>query len=392
MMILEALRAAYGDALLLHYGTAAKPRLAVIDGGPPGVFADALKPRLDEIREERGLDEATPLDIELMMVSHIDEDHIAGLLQMVRKIKDLRDAKQPVPWRIRRFWLNSFDDVLGNKDAAIGSGASVMTPSSLGDVLQPEGSLLLASVGQGRDLRDLLTALNLGGNPPFNSPPFQGMVLAGHPPIILDNLKLTVVAPSRENLAALQKAWIEKIKPMLQKEKDAAARIRIASYVDSSVYNLSSIVVLVEAQGDGMKMKRILLTGDGRGDHTLQGLADAGLLDAKGQIEVDVLKMPHHGSIRDIDVDYLQKIRARHFVFSANGKFSNPDLAALKLLSQARPDDNFTIHLTYPPEDFNAPDVGKAIGAFFAAEKAAGRKYKVEARKTKDLSFRIKLA
>jgi hypothetical protein len=382
MLILEALRAKYGDALLLHYGSAEKPRLAVIDGGPPGVYADALKPRLDEIREERGLAEETPLDIDLMMVSHIDEDHIAGLLQMVRKIKDLRDAKEPVPWRIRRFWLNSFDDILGNQDAAVASTASVMTPSSLGDVLQPEGSLVLASVGQGRDLRNLLTALNLGGNAPF-----QGMVLAGHAPITLDNVKLTVVAPSQENLAALQEDWDKKIKPILKKEKDAGARTQIASYVDSSVYNLSSIVVLVEAQG-----KRILLTGDGRGDHTLQGLENAGLLDAKGRIEVDVLKMPHHGSIRDIDLDYLQKIRARHFVFSANGKFSNPDLDTLKLLSKARPDDGFTIHLTYQPDAFDVPDIGKAIGNFFAAEKAAGRKYKVEARKPEDLSFRLELA
>lgn len=382
MLILEALRAKYGDALLLHYGTAAKPRLAVIDGGPPGVFADALKPRLDEIREERGLDEETPLDIDLMMVSHIDEDHIAGLLQMVRKIKDLRDAKEPVPWRIRRFWLNSFDDILGNQDAAVASAASVMTPASLGDVLQPEGSLVLASVGQGRDLRNLLTALNLNGNAPF-----QGMVLAGHAPITLDNLKLTVVAPSRENLAALQEDWDKEIKPILKKEKDAAARARIASYVDSSVYNLSSLVVLVESQ-----KKKILLTGDGRGDHTLQGLEKAGLLDAKGRIEVDVLKMPHHGSIRDIDLDYLQRIRAKHFVFSADGKFSNPDLDTLKLLSQARPDDAFTIHLTYPADRFNVPAIGKAISKFFAAEKAAGRKYKVQARKTDDLSFRLELA
>lgn len=382
MLILEALRAKYGDALLLHYGSAAKPRLAVIDGGPPGVYSDALAPRLAEIREERGLAEETPLDIDLMMVSHIDEDHIAGLLQLVRKIKDLRDAKEPVPWRIRRFWLNSFDDILGNQDASIASAASVMTPSSLGDVLQPEGSLVLASVGQGRELRNLLTALNLGGNTPF-----QGMVLAGHAPIVLDNLKLTVVAPSQENLAALQEDWDKKIKPILKKEKDAGARTKIASYVDSSVYNLSSIVVLVEAEG-----KRILLTGDGRGDHTLQGLEQAGLLGADGTIEVDVLKMPHHGSIRDIDVDYLQKIRARHFVFSADGKFSNPDLDTLKLLSKARPDDAFTIHLTYPPAAFNVPAIGGTIGKFFAAEKAAGRKYKVEARKAEELSFRLELA
>ena len=46
MLVLEALRAKYGDALLLHSGDEDDPQLVVIDGGPPGVYNDALKPRL----------------------------------------------------------------------------------------------------------------------------------------------------------------------------------------------------------------------------------------------------------------------------------------------------------------------------------------------------------
>ena len=47
MLVLEALRARFGDALVLHSGTKAKPQLTVIDGGPPGVYGDALRPRLE---------------------------------------------------------------------------------------------------------------------------------------------------------------------------------------------------------------------------------------------------------------------------------------------------------------------------------------------------------
>ncbi len=153
MLILETLRAKYGDSLLLHFGTKKKPQLAVIDGGPPSVYNDALKPRLEAIRKERKLSQNEPLEIELRMVSHIDEDHIAGILQLVRKVKDLKDSKQPVPWEIRRFWHNSFDDLLGNDDVEVGSAASVMSPASIGDLLQTKGSLILGSVGQGRELR-----------------------------------------------------------------------------------------------------------------------------------------------------------------------------------------------------------------------------------------------
>ena len=81
---LEVLRARHGDCLLLHYGTKTKPGLALIDGGPPKVYKPFLRPRLEELRAERGLDEADPLMIDLMMLSHIDEDHVAGLLELTK--------------------------------------------------------------------------------------------------------------------------------------------------------------------------------------------------------------------------------------------------------------------------------------------------------------------
>lgn len=380
MLVLEALRAKHGDSLVLHFGTKEQSRIAVIDGGPPGVYNDALRPRLEEIRRERNLSAGTPLEIELMMVSHIDADHIAGLLELVRKIKDLRDSKQPVPWAIRRFWHNSFDDLLGNADASIASAASGMSTASLSDTLAPEGALVLASVGQGRELRKLLDALALSGNPPFG-----GLMMAGQTQV-LGGMRLTVVAPSKNHLRALQADWDKKIEPLLKKERDAAARAEIAAYVDQSVYNLSSIVVLAEADG-----KRILLTGDARGDHTLAGLQEVGLLNG-GKMEVDVLKLPHHGSDRNVEPEYFEKIQAKHYIISADGKHNNPDVKTLRMLSDARRDDRFTIHLTYPTDEFNVPAVGSEVAKFFADQKAAGRKYRVETRKSGDRSLRLALA
>jgi hypothetical protein len=145
--------------------------------------------------------------------------------------------------------------------------------------------------------------------------------------------------------------------------------------------------VLAEADG-----KRILLTGDGRGDHTLEGLEKAGLLDGDGKLHVDILKMPHHGSDRNVDQDYFEKIHADHYVISADGKHHNPDVATLRMISQARPDDDFTLHLTYPTGEFNVPDVGEEVAAFFKGEEEAGRRYRVETRKSGELGFRIELA
>ena len=383
MLVLEALRAKYGDSLILHSGTQTKPQLTVVDGGPPGVYNDALRPRLEEIRNERKLDAKTPLDIDLMMVSHIDDDHISGLLELVRKLNEQREAHEPFPWKIGRFWHNSFDDILGNKDSQIASSASTMSTASLGEFLQPEGSLILASVKQGRELRALLDALNLDGNKPFN-----GLVLADgtKEAVTVGDLTITVVGPNKDNLVALQEKWDKEIKPMLKQEKGKGKLAEIAAYVDKSVHNLSSIVVLVESQG-----KRILLTGDGRGDHTLEGLEAAKLLK-NGKIEVDVLKLPHHGSDRDVEPNYFERIVADHYVVSADGKYDNPDVATLKMISAARLDDDFTIHLTYPTDEFNVPAIGREVGKFFAEEKKAGRRYQVATRPTGERSLCVPLA
>jgi hypothetical protein len=383
MLVLEALRAKFGDSLILHSGTAKSPKLTVIDGGPPGVYNDALRPRLDELRAERRLDARKPLDIELVMVSHIDDDHVAGLLELARKLNDRREAGQPLPWKIRRFWHNSFDDILDNDDLQVGGSGSAMNTASLGDFLELEGSLLLASVKQGRELRKLLDALGLDGNEPF-----KGLVLgAGKTKAVtVGDLEITVVGPRKPELAALQAKWNTEIKPMLKKEKGRGRLAEIAAYVDKSVHNLSSIVMLVESQG-----KRILLTGDGRGDHTLEGLESAKLLK-KGKLAVDVLKVPHHGSSRNVEKEYFETIVAKHYVVSADGKHDNPDVETLEMISEARPDDGFTVHLTYPPSEFAVPKIGQKVKKFFDAERRAGRGYKVVTRAPGQLSVSIKLA
>jgi hypothetical protein len=111
-----------------------------------------------------------------------------------------------------------------------------------------------------------------------------------------------------------------------------------------------------------------------------------------GTLAVDALKVPHHGSVHNVDADYFETIVADHYVVSADGKYDNPDVATLKMISAARPDDAFTIHLTYPTDEFNVPAIGRDVAKFFAAEKKAGRKYRVVARPSGQLSLRLPLA
>jgi hypothetical protein len=64
---------------------------------------------------------------------------------------------------------------------------------------------------------------------------------------------------------------------------------------------LSSIAILAEYGG-----KRMLLPGDARGEDVLAGLKAAKLLD-NSPLHLDILKLPHHGSDRNVATEVLER-------------------------------------------------------------------------------------
>ena len=320
---LEALQANHGDALLVHWGTSTKPRVMLVDGGPSPTYKDTLRDRLLALAAERD-DGVLPL--ELLMISHIDEDHIEGVQSL---LGDLTRSRLPEV-EVRRFWFNSFDDITGNGLDSGFVSASADKPLSLAQLRRRVGQRsehIIASVPQGRTVADRASQLGLEGNPPF-----AGLVMRKRQPrtVAFDGgLELTVLGPDRDRIDDVRDEW------------DAAASSRASlAYVDDSVPNLSSIVVIATAA-----RKTMLLTGDARGDDILAGLKAAGRL-RNGRAKFHLLKLPHHGSDRNVETEFFRQVVADHYVVSGDGKYGNPELATLQMLVDARAGDQFTIHFT----------------------------------------------
>lgn len=338
LFTLEALQAHEGDSLLLHYGDPGDPRLVLIDGGPRNTWPGS-RARLDALREARA-GAGAKLPIRLVMVSHIDDDHIQGILDLTDALLDGPDRPE---YEITWFWHNSFDDVVG--PAARTSIASIPALQGASAEALPgrlpverQAELVLQSVAQGRRLRNNVAKLGLEGNLPF-----EGLVTVDHPanPVDLDDgLVLTVIGPARAEIDRLEQDWDRHLRAKQAAGAQGMEAIA-AEFVDNTVYNLSSLVVLAEAGG-----KRMLLTGDARGDRVIQGLEARGVLEPGGKLEVDVLKLPHHGSIRNVARTFFERIVARNYVISANGENGNPDLETLRLLTEVRGNDAYAIHLT----------------------------------------------
>lgn len=345
MLRFEVLQGQYGDCFILRWDAGNGPKLAVIDGGPDGVYKASLRPRLMALKGGQ-----PQLVIDWAMVSHIDDDHINGMVRMMSELRDAQD-QHAAPFRVRRFWFNSFEDLTDAHGVHAASAQAAV--ASIGEALpagkDPESQAVLASVPQGRNLRDALDALNIGDNAPVG-----GFLQSGAAPVDIDGLTAIVVGPLQQQLDDLRKDWAKAPK---------ARTAEAASYADISVTNLSSLVCLVTLDTGGPR--KILLTGDARGDYILTGLEAAGALPAGGKLELDLLKVQHHGSDRDVVQDYFARLPAKHYVISANGKYSNPDPDTLKWLIQARGADAYTIHLS---------NEQPWMAAFFAGLKA-GRNF-----------------
>ncbi len=374
---LEALQAAHGDALILHYGPAGQPRFIVVDGGPKGIFKASLGPRLDEIRRNRG---GNVLEIRLLMVSHIDDDHITGVLDLTRMLRDFDDRKAPPPYEILTLWHNSFDDITRRITASFDSDEAIGPVLARAKPKTAEGAALLASVDQGRRLRIDADALNLNMNSPFDD-----LLVFDDRASALDmgaRLRFTVLGPRQAELDRLETKWRKEVAKARQKAKagggsaldPADLGAMAAAFVDESVHNLSSVVVLAEL-GD----RSMLLTGDARGDLVLESLREAGLI-ANRKLNVDVFKVPHHGSERNAAPELFEAVVADHYVFSANGRDGNPDPPTFSMLFEARPTGRYHLWLTN--------DVAPAV-KHIKAKKPRG--VTLHVRKPADLSVRIEL-
>jgi hypothetical protein len=382
LFTLEALQAKHGDSLILHYGKPKSPKMIVIDGGPAGVYSKSLAPRLEQLKDSRSPNE--PLSIRMLMVSHLDDDHINGVLAFLEDLVDKQGQNEELPYDIVTLWHNSFDDIIGSKNDAdelvAASLPRQVKPVASGGALAAglhvslSAGALAASVPQGRDVRNNAEQLGLSVNDPFEKlvqAPVKGKKVV----TIGDGLKFTIIGPLQERIEELQIEWnaVIKAKGLAKNQKGQSLA---AAFLDESVFNLSSIAVIAEAGG-----KTMMLTGDARGDHILKGLTGAGLLK-KGTMHVDLLKLPHHGSDRNVETDFFRQITADHYVISADGRHGNPEVSTLQMISEARGKDKFTVHLT---------NSESRLTKFFASEKKKGKKYNVVFRDAKELSLWVDL-
>ncbi len=103
MIKLHVVQAEYGDCFILESNQGNDKVTVLIDGGPYQTFEKHLKPTLQKLPLNGKLD--------LIVLSHIDNDHIIGLLDLFDEIKTQRENGIKELIKIGKLWHNSFNDL-----------------------------------------------------------------------------------------------------------------------------------------------------------------------------------------------------------------------------------------------------------------------------------------
>lgn len=320
MFKLHVIQAQFGDSLLLEFGKPAKARYILIDGGPPGNYAADLRDALAQVPGIGG-------KLDLLVLSHIDNDHIIGVLDLLADLEDDQVSRRQMRLQVEQLWHNSFDRTLDPDGRITQQLQAIMSMAGAANVAMPLATDAFFGVREGNRLRLAAQKLKIRLNNGFKDDLI--VVDTAREPIPFGPLKLRIAGPSQTNLKALRQKWLEWL---AETSRGLATDPSTAAMVDRSVPNLSSIVLLATCQD-----KTVLLTGDARGDHILSGLSKAGLAK-KGKFHVDVLKVQHHGSSHNSDEEFFRALTADTYVISANGRYGNPDIETLQWIVSATKD------------------------------------------------------
>jgi hypothetical protein len=362
---LRAFHAADGDCLLL---SSSDGHHALVDGGRSRTFEEEAWPELRAMADagER---------LDLLVVSHIDADHITGVLRLMRAVAAWAvhdhqvtdggnpDARPPGvgrPPAIGAVWHNSWRAQVGDLAGDIEAALAALAPpgeGALGALAALDG--LAQSIPEGVELLRMIDEdTPLARNEAFGG----GPALLRAPPHVepLGRARLTVLGPSRRHLERLREEWRRWLADLGAAAGGAdgpgaglaeAARV-IASTDPSKVTppNRASITLLAEEDG-----RTCLLTGDAAEEELLDGLAAAGRRDG-GPFHCDVLKVQHHGSEHNLSTGFAEAVVADHYVFSADGAHGNPEPSVIRTVVEARAavPGPFTLWFTSSPRRTSA--------------------------------------
>lgn len=284
-----------GDCLVITHGDPESPHRILIDGGRKATYP-ALREFILSLPEAQRV-------FDLLVVTHVDRDHIEGVLSLL--------ADPACPVRFRDIWFNGYYHITAG--------------------------LLDFSAVQGNRLVELLDGR--AWNAAFNGGPIVTPDEGLDDPVALPGgAAITVLSPSADKLRALRTTWEKECRDAgLDPDHDPPDHVQPLSFLadgrdiealaatpfvdDRAPANGSSIALLLAVDG-----RRILLGADAHADALVTSLRHLAAANKTRTIKLDAFKVSHHGSAANTSQELLALLDCSRYLISSSGvQFQHPD-------------------------------------------------------------------
>lgn len=347
MVSVKVFPAGYGDCFLIRVDNESRIFNILIDGGLGYTYKDFLKKEF-KVLVDNGE------KINLLINTHIDADHINGLISF------LKDNNKKKYIEIEDVWFNGLEEI----------GSDLFNENK--NKLEKDVRILekICSRGYEDEFNEREDVSSVGGVSfssllEFGKYSRNKIVQGG---IITDDLKevkladkvkIKIIGPSRDKLDNLESEWLEelakenfkftipkcmelvssfeyilsRLKTYYESSRqDVSGTTDLKYYMseldveDSSVVNDSSISFVLEVENI-----RMLFLGDAIVRDKDKCKIIENLIEEYGEnAKFDLIKLPHHGSRYNISNDFFRLFNANDYIVSSNSeKFGHPDIDVL---------------------------------------------------------------
>ncbi|MDU4927023.1 MBL fold metallo-hydrolase [Clostridium butyricum] len=357
-----------GDAFLLRLDN---KKNILIDMGYSDTYTSYIKNRLIQLKEQKEC-------IDLLVITHIDEDHIEGAIEFLH---ENGMADNPNIIEVKEIWHNSYRFLQFKKEKVdkITRSETKKLDRLIISKLDNNGNKLNGLEGisceQGSTFAGLLYGLGYEErwNTSYNH---KAVNIDDISNVILGDITINLLSPDTEKLNRLSNIWnnkledmkfgfqisdeeifddafemyVKKVKPIIEGEKqdisysnysiEEIINKKITRKTDTSESNGASISFVIK-----YKEKKLLFLGDAHEKLILDSLNKYNEMDSV----FDVVKVSHHGSIKN-NFKWIKKLKTKRYLISTDGKQHNhPSKETIATVLKENK-ENKILYFNYPLE------------------------------------------
>ncbi|EDY7119105.1 MBL fold metallo-hydrolase [Salmonella enterica] len=356
-MKIKLFDAGNGDAILLESGET----VLLFDGGTTASYKK-WKCKLE-----------LHSSIDAIFITHIDNDHTNGIIKL---LEENGCNLNPKVVKIKNIYFNGVEQILN--DHITKSEEYSIEMSQISSLSDSEIDGQKIGYSEGTSLSYIIHKNNYSVNQNIARKRFCRESIKK---FNISDFNVEVIGPSSSCLDKMKSFWLNELKRnkikkvVLNKNHSIAFESYISKFADThddissdisftshktigslakvkyvrdnSLNNESSICLLVSDQ-----KKSILMLGDCHGEQIIDWMDDGKI----PILNVDAVKLPHHGSARNFPHSLIERINCSKYFISTNGaKFNHPDESLIARIIYYSPNQeiDFYFNLQNDSFDFN---------------------------------------